>query len=112
LVNYLFEKFKVDEPKLIISVIGSNKNFEIETKIKLAFQEGIAKIAKNINPLIITMGINAGVSKLTGEAIVQSSFDLSKTTLLGITPWGIINDKDILEVKFNNKEIFINNLQF
>ena len=108
LMNYLFEKFKVDKPKLIISVIGNEKNFEIGAKIKTNFQEGIVKIAKNINPLIITMGINGGVSKLTGEAFAQSSFDLSKTTLLGITPWGIINGKDILEVNYMNKTSTVN----
>ena len=108
LINYLFEKFKVDKPKLIISVIGNEKNFEIGAKIKTNFQEGIVKIAKNINPLIITMGINGGVSKLTGEAFAQSSFDLSKTTLLGITPWGIINGKDILEVNYMNKTSTVN----
>ena len=108
LMNYLFEKFKVDKPKLIISVIGNEKNFEIGAKIKTTFQEGIVKIAKNINPLIITMEINGGVSKLTGEAFAQSFFDLSKTTLLGITPWGIINGKDILEVNYMNKTSTVN----
>ena len=91
-------KLELSIPNLIISVTGGAQNFQISQKIRNAFKLGLVKIATSTNTLIITGGTNTGVMKLVGEAIVESVFDMSKVTVLGIATWGVIADREKLLV--------------
>ena len=103
MVNYLYEKFKIKKPQLIISVTGGAKNFTLPLKTKNAFKSGLIKAATSTNALIITGGTNTGVMKLVGHAIVESDIDTSGIDILGIATWGIVADKDKLEPKKSEK---------
>ncbi len=91
-------KLEMNLPKLIISVTGGAKNFQIPQNIKNAFKLGLIKAATSTNTLIITGGTHTGVMKLVGEAVVESIVDLSKVTVLGIATFGAIADREKLLV--------------
>jgi hypothetical protein len=56
MINY----WKLDLPKLIISVHGGIANFSLQPKLKQAIQRGLFKVANTSQIWIITSGINSG----------------------------------------------------
>ena len=61
---FYVSKLEMNLPKLIISVTGGAKNFQIPQNIKNAFKLGLIKAAISSNTLIITGGTHTGVMKL------------------------------------------------
>ena len=80
-------------------MIGANENLNLASKLRTLIKKELIKIALSTNALIITNGINSGVSKLVGEAFAEAHCDLGDVTILGVAPWGIVADRDQLEVK-------------
>ncbi|XP_004862578.2 transient receptor potential cation channel subfamily M member 6 isoform X2 [Heterocephalus glaber] len=101
-VNHLFrlmlEEWKMELPKLVISVHGGVQNFKMSSKLKEIFSQGLVKAAETTGAWIITAGINTGVSKHVGDALkTHSSKSLRKICTVGIPPWGVIeNQRDLI----------------
>ena len=95
-------KFNIREPELIISVTGGAKKFSLESKLKSAFKEGLISVAKSTNSTLVTTGgTNCGVMKLVGEAIAESEFKYTTSSIisvLGIALWNKLYDKEELQV--------------
>ena len=74
LVNHVFRKrWKLKNPKLLISVTGSALNFQMKPNLRSVFRRGIAQAAKSTSAWILTGGTNAGVMKHVGQSIFEYS---------------------------------------
>ncbi|KAG8512994.1 Transient receptor potential cation channel subfamily M member 6, partial [Galemys pyrenaicus] len=98
LLHLMLREWKMELPKLVISVHGGIQNFKMLSKLKEIFSQGLVKAAETTGAWIITEGINTGVSKHVGDALkAHSSQTLRKISTVGIPPWGVIeNQKDLI----------------
>ncbi|XP_004396790.1 PREDICTED: transient receptor potential cation channel subfamily M member 6 isoform X3 [Odobenus rosmarus divergens] len=98
LLHLMLKEWKMELPKLVISVHGGIQNFKMPSKLKEIFSQGLVKAAETTGAWIITEGINTGVSKHVGDALKAHSFQsLRKICTVGIPPWGVIeNQRDLI----------------
>ncbi|XP_049752146.1 transient receptor potential cation channel subfamily M member 6 isoform X1 [Elephas maximus indicus] len=98
LLHLMLKEWKMELPKLVISVHGGIQNFKMPSKLKEIFSQGLVKAAETTGAWILTEGINTGVSKHVGDALkAHSSQSLRKIWTVGIPPWGVIeNQKDLI----------------
>ncbi|XP_019660855.1 transient receptor potential cation channel subfamily M member 6 isoform X2 [Ailuropoda melanoleuca] len=98
LLHLMLKEWKMELPKLVISVHGGIQNFKMPSKLKEIFSQGLVKAAETTGAWIITEGINTGVSKHVGDALRAHSFQsLRKIWTVGIPPWGVIeNQRDLI----------------
>ena len=87
------------KPKLLISVTGGAKSFNMKAKLKEAFRRGLMKAARSTGAWIVTGGTNTGVMKHVGEAV--RDYGLTTTTgapvvAIGVATWGCIHKKEEL----------------
>ncbi|CAH3020092.1 unnamed protein product, partial [Porites evermanni] len=68
-LHLLQEKWKLELPKLVISVTGGAKSFVMHPKLKDLFRQGLLKAANTTGAWIITGGTNTGVQRHVGEAL-------------------------------------------
>ncbi|XP_014396762.1 PREDICTED: transient receptor potential cation channel subfamily M member 6 isoform X5 [Myotis brandtii] len=98
LLHLMLKEWKMELPKLVISVHGGIQNFKMPSKLSEIFSQGLVKAAETTGAWIITEGINTGVSKHVGEALkAHFSQCLRKIWTVGIPPWGVIeNQRDLI----------------
>ncbi|XP_048188298.1 transient receptor potential cation channel subfamily M member 6 isoform X2 [Perognathus longimembris pacificus] len=98
LLHLMLNEWKMELPKLVISVHGGLQNFKMPSKLKETFSQGLVKAAETTGAWIITEGINSGVSKHVGDALkAHASKSLRKIWTVGIPPWGVIeNQRDLI----------------
>ncbi|XP_054439279.1 transient receptor potential cation channel subfamily M member 6 [Pteronotus mesoamericanus] len=98
LLHLMLKEWKMELPKLVISVHGGIQNFKMPSKLKEVFSQGLVKAAETTGAWIITEGINTGVSKHVGDALkAHFSQCLRKIWTVGIPPWGVIeNQRDLI----------------
>ncbi|XP_036354612.1 transient receptor potential cation channel subfamily M member 3-like [Octopus sinensis] len=93
-IQLLTEHWGLNLPKLVISVYGGMRNFDLNKKILKIIRRGLIECAKTTNAWILTTGINAGAIKDIGESLSDCSRrDRSKFALIGISPWGVVSDR-------------------
>ncbi|XP_059825691.1 transient receptor potential cation channel subfamily M member 6 isoform X1 [Hypanus sabinus] len=98
LLHLMLKEWLMELPKLLISVHGGSQNFELPPKVKQIFGKGLIKAAETTGAWIVTEGINTGTSRHVGDAIRDhTSPYLRKICIIGITPWGVIeNNRDLI----------------
>ena len=96
IVKYLFEKWKLERPELLLSVTGAAQNFNIFEKQRSGFKEAFIKAANTTKAWIISGGTNYGVMRLVGEAMKEELYP--NIPVIGIATWGIISQSKKLEV--------------
>uniref|UniRef100_A0A8C2IYA3 non-specific serine/threonine protein kinase n=1 Tax=Cyprinus carpio TaxID=7962 RepID=A0A8C2IYA3_CYPCA len=98
LVQLMLREWHMEMPKLVISVHGGTESFPLSPRVYQAFSTGLITAAESTGAWILTDGINTGVSKYVGDAVkVYGSHDQRKRNVVGITPWGIIeNNSDLI----------------
>ncbi|XP_045696416.1 transient receptor potential cation channel subfamily M member 6 isoform X7 [Phyllostomus hastatus] len=98
LLHLMLKEWKMELPKLVISVHGGIQNFKMPSKLKEIFSQGLVKAAETTGAWIITEGIDTGVSKHVGDALkAHFSQCLRKIWTVGIPPWGVIeNQRDLI----------------
>ncbi|XP_035877640.1 transient receptor potential cation channel subfamily M member 6 isoform X1 [Phyllostomus discolor] len=98
LLHLMLKEWKMELPKLVISVHGGIQNFQMPSKLKEIFSQGLVKAAETTGAWIITEGIDTGVSKHVGDALkAHFSQCLRKIWTVGIPPWGVIeNQRDLI----------------
>jgi transient receptor potential cation channel subfamily M protein 2 len=108
ILNLLFACWKLEKPKLVISVTGGAQNFLMKPKLKDVFRKGLVKAAISTNAWISTGGTNAGVMKHVGEAIQKYPLNPNqKIVVLGIANWcttannTLLIKKDVILIDFN-----------
>jgi len=97
----LREFWSLNQPGLLISVIGGNKSFHVQHDVALHFQHGLLNAAKSTNGWIITSGQDEGVTKLVGD-IIGRSILTSKIYTIGVASWGKTWNNEML-LKKNNR---------
>uniref|UniRef100_A0A671KQN6 Transient receptor potential cation channel subfamily M member 6-like n=1 Tax=Sinocyclocheilus anshuiensis TaxID=1608454 RepID=A0A671KQN6_9TELE len=98
LVQLMLREWHMEMPKLVISVHGGTEGFPLSPRVYQAFSTGLVTAAESTGAWILTDGINTGVSKYVGDAVkVYGSHDHRKRNVVGIPPWGIIeNNSDLI----------------
>ncbi|XP_073244598.1 transient receptor potential cation channel subfamily M member-like 2 isoform X3 [Porites lutea] len=102
-LRLLFTEWKLDLPKLLISVTGGAKNFVLNPKLKQFLRKGLLKAAQTTGAWIITGGTNTGVMRHVGEAVrghtvmsrgAQLKDNTQQVHLIGIATWGIVDHRE------------------
>eukprot|EP00960_Hanusia_phi_P072534 767809-Hanusia_phi.AAC.1 len=94
LVVFFMERvWHLRTPKLLVSLIGSSLDFDMNIESRNAFFKHLVAVAKNTRAWITTIGIDAGVAKMVGEAKRASEADIP---LIGICPWGLVEGRQAL----------------
>ncbi|KAI7813574.1 transient receptor potential melastatin 6, partial [Triplophysa rosa] len=98
LLQLMLREWHMEMPKLVISVHGGTDNFSLSPRVCQAFSTGLIRAAESTGAWILTDGINIGVSRYVGDAVKEyGSHDHRKRNVVGITPWGIIeNNSDLI----------------
>ena len=92
------DKWKLKEPKLIISVTGGAKCV-LEPRLKETFCKSLVKVATTTESWETSGGKNQGCMKLVGDAFKQNSETIDpsqKVVVLGISDWCTIARKENL----------------
>ena len=92
--------FNLEDPKLIISIIGGTSQLTLDENIWKAFRNGLTKACLNTKAWLITGGTDIGVAKLTGDSIKNI---LEKVNVIGIPTWGSIAFRNELKRQKDNK---------
>lgn len=79
LVDLIQQKWKIDVPKLVINVLGSENSGYLPSNVRKCFRKGIIKSAGFTRGMIFTDGSNSGISRHIGAAKRQFS-NISKFT--------------------------------
>lgn len=93
-----FKGWNLQPPRLLLSVTGGAKKFNIPSQMRQAFKRGLVKVASTTGAWIISGGTNTGVMKLVGEAVSEEFYSIkgSKIVVLGIATWGQIALRDLM----------------
>ncbi|KAL3875817.1 hypothetical protein ACJMK2_033732 [Sinanodonta woodiana] len=93
--------WKLPIPKLLISVTGGAKRFNLSPKHQLIFKRGLMNAATTTGAWIITGGMGAGVMKFVGEAIrdhiLTKGISDKNIVALGIATWGCVANRESLD---------------
>lgn len=108
-LTLLRNEWRLELPKLLISVTGGAKSFTLHPKLKNVLRQGLLKVAETTGAWIITGGTNTGVMRYVGEAVkghtvtsrgAQLKDKTSQLHLIGIATWGIVNHRsDLIDSK-------------
>lgn len=80
-------------PKLLISMIGSSTDFEMNVLHRNQVLSEVMTVAKETEAWITTIGLDSGIGKHVGEAKRATGI---KVPLIGIAPWGMIEGRQAL----------------
>ncbi|XP_053269192.1 transient receptor potential cation channel subfamily M member 4 [Pleuronectes platessa] len=88
-------------PNLVVSVVGGEGRTKVKTWVREVLRQGLVKASQSTGAWILTSGMREGVGRCVGEAVrdhatAASSVSLSKVVALGITPWGLVHNREQL----------------
>lgn len=98
-------EWKLELPKLLISVTGGAKSFQLHPELKNVLRQGLLQAAQTTGAWIITGGTNTGVMRHVGEAVkghtvmsrgAKIKDKPSQLHLIGIATWGIVEHRSDL----------------
>ncbi|XP_019640451.1 PREDICTED: transient receptor potential cation channel subfamily M member 3-like [Branchiostoma belcheri] len=85
ILQLLTKEWKLELPRLLISMHGGLQNFELQPKLKRVFRKGLLKAAKTTGAWILTCGTHSGVTRQVGDAMGE----LSTRTRMRICTLGV-----------------------
>ncbi|KAM9311885.1 transient receptor potential cation channel subfamily M member 7-like [Gastrophryne carolinensis] len=93
----MLNEWRMQLPKLVISVNGGTQKFELHPRIKEALSRGFVKAAVTTGAWIFTGGVNNGAAEHIGDALKEHASGLSrKVCTVGIAPWGVVDGRQDL----------------
>ncbi|XP_023715703.1 transient receptor potential cation channel trpm isoform X3 [Cryptotermes secundus] len=94
LIMQLFTKeWGLELPKLVITVEGGKSNFGQQRKLGRVLHKSLSKIAGATGAWVFTDGLNKGVTRQIGDALLLENVKSSaQVIVIGIAPWGIVED--------------------
>ncbi|ESO89164.1 hypothetical protein LOTGIDRAFT_229069 [Lottia gigantea] len=100
--DILIEHWGLPVPKLLISVTGGAKKFDLKARLRTVLKQGLIHAAKSTGAWIVTGGTAAGVMEFVGEAVRDHIFstgnpEQNRVVALGIATWGVINNRLALD---------------
>ncbi|XP_077119791.1 transient receptor potential cation channel subfamily M member 7-like [Ranitomeya variabilis] len=94
ILQLMVKEWRMQLPKLLISVHGGTQKFDLHPRIKDALSKGFIKAAGTTRAWILTGGVNNGVAEHIEDALKDHASHLShKVCTIGITPWGLIDGR-------------------
>ncbi|KAK3595122.1 hypothetical protein CHS0354_002375 [Potamilus streckersoni] len=97
----MIKQWELPVPKLLISVTGGAKRYNLTPKHQLIFKRGLMNAATSTGAWIITGGMGAGVMKFIGEAVrdhIVTKGTLDKNIVaLGIATFGCVANRESLD---------------
>ncbi|KAM4623337.1 transient receptor potential cation channel subfamily M member 4-like isoform 1-T1 [Polymixia lowei] len=88
-------------PNLVVSVVGGEGRSKVKTWVREVLRQGLVKASQSTGAWILTAGLREGVGRCVGEAVrdhatAASSLSFNKVVALGITPWGLVHNRQQL----------------
>ncbi|KAL3837145.1 hypothetical protein ACJMK2_022523, partial [Sinanodonta woodiana] len=103
IMELMINVWGIEKPNLLISVTGGAKNFNMKPRLRDAFRYGLMKAVHSTGAWIITGGTHNGVMKHVGESVKEHGLTSTKShkpiVTIGIAPWGVVQNRNILENK-------------
>ncbi|XP_021379559.1 transient receptor potential cation channel subfamily M member 1-like [Mizuhopecten yessoensis] len=99
-LDIILNYWKLPTPKLLISVTGGAKRFDMKPKLLEKFKRGLINAATSTGAWIITGGTHTGVMEIVGEGVQEYVLTYGKQkdiVCLGVPLWGVIANKDALD---------------
>ncbi|XP_069839544.1 transient receptor potential cation channel subfamily M member 7-like [Dendropsophus ebraccatus] len=97
ILNLMVKEWRMQLPKLLISVHGGRQKFDLHPRIKDALSKGFTKAAETTGAWILTGGLNNGVAEHIGDALKDHASHMRhKVCTIGITPWGLVDGRQDL----------------
>ncbi|CAJ0954930.1 unnamed protein product [Ranitomeya imitator] len=94
ILQLMVKEWRMQFPKLLISVHGGTQKFDLHPRIKDALSKGFIKAAGTTRAWILTGGVNNGVAEHIEDALKDHASHLShKVCTIGIAPWGLIDGR-------------------
>ncbi|TRY98465.1 hypothetical protein DNTS_030342, partial [Danionella cerebrum] len=95
------EHWRLAQPNLVVSVIGGEGRSEVKSWVRDVLRQGLVKAAQSTGAWIITGGLRQGIGRCVGEAVKDhataiSSITLNKVVTIGITSWGLVENRQQL----------------
>ncbi|XP_065109447.1 transient receptor potential cation channel subfamily M member 4-like isoform X1 [Paramisgurnus dabryanus] len=93
--------WKLTQPNLVVSVVGGEGRSKVTGWVRDVLKQGLVKAAQSTGAWIITSGLREGIGRYVGEAVrdhatAVSSVALNKVVLIGISPWGLVQNRQQL----------------
>eukprot|EP00092_Neocalanus_flemingeri_P021755 GFUD01023599.1.p1 GENE.GFUD01023599.1~~GFUD01023599.1.p1 ORF type:complete len:1565 (-),score=309.61 GFUD01023599.1:400-5094(-) len=98
-MSLLGQQWDLELPKLLITIIGGKQNFELQPNLKKALEKGLLKAAKTTGAWVLTGGLNTGVTRHVGDALVSERsprLRSGRVASIGIAPWGAVENRKSL----------------
>ncbi|XP_040198533.1 transient receptor potential cation channel subfamily M member 7-like isoform X2 [Rana temporaria] len=96
-LHLMVKEWRMQLPKLVISVHGGKQRFDLHPHIKEALSRGLVKVATTTGSWIFTGGVDNGVAEHIGDALKENSSYLNqKVCTVGIAPWGVVEGRQDL----------------
>lgn len=97
IISYIQKVWKIDAPRLVVTIHGGMANFPLQPKLARAFRKGLVKAAGIDGAWIITNGIDSCTVNHVTEALYGSSYKFrTKPVIIGIAPWGLLKKRNDL----------------
>ena len=98
-LSLLCQEWGLELPKLLITIIGGKQNFELQPNLKKALEKGLLKASKTTGAWVLTGGLNNGVTRHVGNALVSERsprLRSGRVVSIGIAPWGAVENRKTL----------------
>ena len=94
--------WKLEKPKMIISVIGSGKSLKLSPKVRERFGRGLVRAILSSHAWVLTSGTNVGIAKEVGDAVTKYALgQRGQINLIGFVGWNTLDE--------DNRENILNN---
>ncbi|XP_066557168.1 transient receptor potential cation channel subfamily M member 5 isoform X2 [Amia ocellicauda] len=106
----LTEEWSLTAPHLVVSLVGGDELFQMKPWLRDTVRKGLVKAAQSTGAWILTSGLRFGVTKHLGEAVrdhsLASTSSKAKVVAIGIAPWKMIHNKEVLLTAKPDKPAF------
>ena len=94
------------EPKLLLSVTGGARNFDVDKRLKKEFKRGLFNAASTSNAWVISGGTNFGVMEWVGSCFGDEIF-LNNNVCIGIATYTMLADiKKFVNIFLSHIQLF------
>ncbi len=97
LAKFLTKTWRLPLPDVIISVSGSAQGLTLTPELQQTLDRGLISVASSLQAWFFSGGTDTGVMKVMGDLKHRHRSILEHVPLIGVTPWGAVNQREPLE---------------